>query len=151
MRRKILIVVIVLLATIAIVPLASCEREAELVSYNLSKDADNFNVTRKITFINIRTDTILFQMTGRISIETDSSDNQLEITVKNEDGKFSKHFINLTEWTTYVVEDISSTVVDPYQYQFIFNPKMLVPLDIDYSTDNVLTDEQKNKEASSED
>ena len=36
--------------------------EASQVSYNISKEANNFNVTRKLTVLNARTDTILLEL-----------------------------------------------------------------------------------------
>ena len=36
--------------------------EADQVSANISQEADNFNVTRKLTVLNARTDTILLEL-----------------------------------------------------------------------------------------
>ena len=36
--------------------------EADQVSTNISQEADNFNVTRKLTVLNARTDTILLEL-----------------------------------------------------------------------------------------
>jgi hypothetical protein len=107
------------------------QRQSDKVSYNLSLEADNFNVIRQLTFINIRTDDILFQMTGNLSIKTDNGDGQLEIVVK--DGEtYRKHFIRLNEWVTYVVEDVTvyGTDVNNYKYTLNYNPKMWVPLEL---------------------
>ena len=63
---------------------AGCDqRQADDVSYNLSLEADNFNDVRQITVINCLTGDVLFQMTGKMSIEVDSSDGQLEIIVED--------------------------------------------------------------------
>ena len=51
--------------------------EAERVSYNLSQQADNFNVVRELTVINCLQGDVLFQMTGKMSITADTADNQL--------------------------------------------------------------------------
>ena len=45
----------------------SC-READVVSSNVSKEADAFKVCRKITVINSRTDTIIYELQGIFSI-----------------------------------------------------------------------------------
>ena len=58
--KKYLITIFVVVMALIVV---GC-READRVSYNLSQEADNFNVARKLTVINQRTDTILFQMTA---------------------------------------------------------------------------------------
>lgn len=57
-------VVAVVIATLMMAVLMTGCTESEQVSYNIGKEADNFNVTRKLTVINARTDTILLEMEG---------------------------------------------------------------------------------------
>lgn len=97
--------------TILLVSFAGCD-EASRVSYNLSKEADNFNVVRKLTVINCIQGDVLFQMTGKMSITADIADNQLEIIVENGDGNYEKHFVGLSDNVTYVLEDLGSHDVD---------------------------------------
>lgn len=106
-------------------------READMVSYNLSLEADNFNNVRQITVINCLQGDILFQMTGKMSIEADTVDNQLEVIVETENGTYKKHFIGLSDNVTYVVEDITEGDVDKYNYTINFNPKMWWPAKIE--------------------
>ena len=47
--------------------------EADQVSANISQEADNFNVTRKLTVLNARTDTILLELTGTFALKNNSS------------------------------------------------------------------------------
>ena len=78
MKKKILaaLLAVGLMATM----LTGCaETEAQRVSYNLSQEADNFNIVRQLTVINCIEGDVLFQMTGRMSITADTADNQLEI------------------------------------------------------------------------
>lgn len=107
------------------------ERQADMVSYNLSLEADNFNNVRQITVINCLQGDILFQMTGKMSIEADMTDHQLEVIVETESGSFKKHFIGLSDNVTYVVEDITEGNVDKYNYTINFNPNMWWPYDIE--------------------
>mgnify|MGYP006920007637 FL=1 len=69
----------------------------------------------------------MFQMTGKMSITADTSDNQLEIIVEDENGEYKKHFIGLSNNVTYVVEDITSEDVSNYKYTLNFNPDMWIP------------------------
>lgn len=114
-------------AVIAMLGVTGCEREADRVSYNLSLEADNFNNARQVTVINCLQGDILFQMTGKMSIEADTNDNQLEIIVEDNEGGYKKHFIGLSDNVTYVVEDITSKDVSKYQYTLNFNPNMWLP------------------------
>jgi hypothetical protein len=108
--------------------LTSCQRQSDRVSYNLSLEADSFNVARKLTVINQRTDTILFQMTGNFSI-TKEGDGDLAVIGENDDGKYYKHFVYLSSEVTYIVEDLGTTGVNKYKYEINFNPNMIIPLD----------------------
>ncbi len=106
--------------------------EAERVSYNISQDADNFNQIRQLTVINCIKGDVLFQMTGKMSITADTEDNQLEVLVEDEYGKYKKHFIGLSDNVTYVVEDITSDTTEKYKYQLNFNPNMWIPVKPEY-------------------
>lgn len=112
--------------------LAGCS-EVDRVSYNLSKEADNFNIVRQLTVINCIEGDVLFQMTGRMSIKADTADNQLEIIVENEDGTYVKHFVGLSDNVSYVVEDLNlgANEVEKYKYTLNFNPKMWIPVEIE--------------------
>lgn len=118
-----------IVAVIAVMTLmfAGCS-QADRVSYNLSQQADNFNNIRQLTVINCLQGDVLFQMTGKISIQPDTAENQLEIIVEDENGKYKKHFIGLSDNVTYVVEDITTPDVDKYKYTLNFNPKMWLPV-----------------------
>ena len=94
------------------------------VSENISQEADNFNIVRRITVINARTDTVLLQLTGTFSLRNNSN-NELEVICELEDGKYQKHYVYLNEYTLYVVEDLSGSNVSKYSYELNFLPKMI--------------------------
>ena len=126
MNKKIIGIVI---SIVLVMLIAGCT-EASRVSYNLSQQADNFNDVRQLTVINFIQGDVLFQMTGKMSIKADITDNQLEVVVE-ENGEYKKHFIGLSDNVTYVVEDITSGDVDKYKYTLNFNPKMWIPIGVD--------------------
>lgn len=108
-----------------------CTQQSDRVSENISKQADNFNVIRQITVINCIQGDVLFQMTGKMSLKVDSAENQLEVTVENENGSYKKHFIGLSDNVTYTVEDVTDNYVDNYHYTLNFNPSMWIPFGIE--------------------
>ena len=130
MKKRILSSLI-LITTICFL-LTGCETEAQRVSYNLSQEADNFNVVRQLTVINCIGGDVLFQMTGKMSIKADTSDNQLEIIVED-DGTYVKHFVGLSDNVTYVVEDLNlgDNAVSKYKYTLNFNPNMWIPYNVE--------------------
>lgn len=121
---------IALIALPMVVALAGCEdRQADVVSRNLSLEADNFNIVRRLNVINAIQGDILFSMEGRLSITEDG--RQLEITVQEGEDKYKKHFVGLSDNVTYVIEDVTGTETDPYNYVINYNPKMWVPVTIE--------------------
>lgn len=131
MKKKV-IFLMVFIVIFSVMCFTGCDqRQADDVSYNLSLKADNFEDVRQITVINCLQGDVLFQMTGKMSIEADMTDEQLEIVVEDENGQFKKHFIGLSDNVTYVVEDITSGNVDKYSYTLNFNPKMWIPANIE--------------------
>lgn len=103
--------------------------QVDRVSSNLGKEADNFNITRRIVVMNARTDTVLFELIGNFSLQNNSS-NELEIVCETEKNVYKKHFIYLNENTIYVVEDVSGAYVDKYHYEVNYIPEMIVPFTI---------------------
>lgn len=126
MKKIISVVAIAMMITSLLVGCTQAER----VSYNISKEADNFNTIRQITVVNCIQGDVIFQMTGKMSILADTEDNQLEVTVEDENGRYKKHFIGLSDNVTYVVEDITDGDVSNYRYTLNFNPKMWIPADV---------------------
>lgn len=117
-----------LLACIAFA--TGCDSDADIASYNVSKEADQFRVKRRIVFINLRSDTYLYEIIGNCSIKTDSSDNQLEVTCKVGEDKYQKHFLYLANETTYTIEQLDYSEVSKYDYEIIFKPKSIIPYEI---------------------
>lgn len=122
--------IIVLALMIIMVLLAGC-READRVSYNVSKEADNFNVIRRLAVINTVSGEPVFEMIGRMSIYADTEDNQLEVVVEIAEGEYKKHIVGLNQATTmYVIEDINGADVSKYKYEINYLPEMIQPFKI---------------------
>lgn len=104
--------------------------DVDVVTHNLSKEADNFRVRRRITFINLRSDNYLFSITGNCSIQEDHEDKQLEVICKIGDNKYQKHFLKETTEVTYIVEQLEWKEVSKYNYEIIFKPQSIIDIDI---------------------
>ena len=102
--------------------------EADRANYNMSKQADYFDCERKITVYNARTDKIILEAEGYMSI-SNNSNNELVCTVKTGDNEYKMNYIYLNEYTMYVVEDISGTHTDPYHYKLYFHTEIPVTVE----------------------
>lgn len=117
----------ILVALVTTIALAGCSK-ASRVSYNVSREADEFNIVRKITVINGIKGDVLYQMTGKMSIEEEG--NQLIVIAVDEKGKYKKHFVGLSDNVSYIVEDVTGTPGIDDQYHIYFNPEMIVPIEV---------------------
>ncbi len=121
-QRTAAAVILILVMTLT---LAGCT-EADNVSYNVSQEADNFNVVRRLTVLNARTDKPMFELIGAFSFTL--QENRIIALVETGPGEYKKHSVGLTEWTLWVVEDISGAEVDKYRYEVNFLPEQIVPV-----------------------
>lgn len=117
--KKIAKVFILFLVTLVL--MSGCTQRSQ-VSHNISQQADNFNVTRRLAVINARTDKPVFELIGNFALENNSHD-ELAVICEVSPGVYKKHYVYLNEWTIYIVEDVSGAYVDPYHYEINFLPQ----------------------------
>lgn len=124
--KKILILFLVAILSFGIC--AGCS-EASKVNYNMNKQADYFNCERKITVYNARTDTVILEAEGYMSISNNATD-ELVVTCKVGPNEYKKNYIYLNSYTLYVIEDISGTHTDPYHYKLYFHTEILPAVEV---------------------
>ncbi len=124
--KKIVALALVLLCICVV--LAGCFSEASKVNANISKQADYFECERRITVYNARTDKIILEAEGYMSISNNSS-RELVVTVKTGPSEYKKNYIYLNEYTLYVVEDITGTHTDPYHYKMYFHTEFPITVE----------------------
>lgn len=99
---------------VVVIGMTACS-QAERVSENLSKEADNFNVIRRLTVINCIQGDVLFSMEGKMSLTADSEKQKIDIIVEDENGDYQKHMVGLSDNVTYTIN---------------YNPNMWIPFDV---------------------
>lgn len=119
----------VILSALCVICLFGGCRESSRVAHNVSQQADNFNITRRLVAINTRTDKPVLEVIGNFAILNNSS-NELEVVVEIGHERYKKHLVYLNEWITYTVEDLSGVFADPYHYEVNFLPQMIQPFTI---------------------
>lgn len=129
-NTKLVIVVIGLIAIVLFAFFMCGCTEANKVSQNIAKEADNFNVYRRVVIINTRTDKPEFEIIGKMSLSIGAS--RIDCIVE-EDGKYYKHIINLTQNNMYVVEDLGGSDVSKYKYEINYIPESIIPFTITQS------------------
>jgi len=71
----------------------------------------------------------MFEIEGTMSLKNNST-RELEVICMTGENTYKKHFIYLNDWTSYVVEDISGSDIDPYHYHIKVYPFRLPSIDI---------------------
>ena len=109
------------------------QTDADVAAKNISKAAEQFEVPRRIIFINGITDKYLLTIEGYCSVESSESalGGSLEVTcrVVGKNGKvgFKKAFLGLSDNVSYMVEQLDPINVSTTRYRVIFKPEALVP------------------------
>lgn len=128
-KKNIVITVIGLVLLVGMIVLGfSLRTEADVANHNLTKDADYFSCERKITVYNARTDTIILEATGYMSLSNNEM-GELIATFKVGENEYKKSYIYLNDNVLYVVEDISGTHTDPYHYEMVFHTQTPVSVE----------------------
>jgi hypothetical protein len=119
--RKILISALFVLGTLGLV---GCSSPADTVSYNLSKDADDFKVKRKVVLYNGITDTYTLAVTGFCSLNNDAGDS---VTCKVDEGVYLKHIFRMGDNMTLFAEQLEPKEAKATQYKVYFRPETILP------------------------
>ena len=92
---------------------ACTDSDADVAARNISKAAEQFEVLRRIVFINGITDKYLLSIEGYCSVETTESalGGSIEVTCRTSQDKkgrwtYKKSFLGLSDNVTYMVEQI---------------------------------------------
>lgn len=122
MKKRIISLVLVVLLVAALAWFMAGCSEASKANYNIGKQADYFESERRVTVYNARTDKIVLEIEGYISI-SNNDQNELVVTCKVGPSQYKKNYVYLNAYTLYVVEDITGTHTDPYHYKmYIHSP-----------------------------
>ena len=125
--KKAIVAILIFAALCAV--LAGCtQRQSARVSHNISLEADNFNVIRRLTVLNARTDKPMFELIGAFSFKLET--NRIIVTVETGPNEYKKHSVGLNDWTLWVIEDISGSDVNKYRYEVNFLPETIIPIEI---------------------
>ena len=123
-KRIIKTIALILLAIVSVFTFSACDK-SETVTRNIQKDADNFNTYRKMTFVNLYTNTILYTAEGYFSLKStyeNSYQGQQEIALvfMVAPNEYKMNYFSVANNVTYVIEQIENTHTNPYYWDIIF-------------------------------
>lgn len=131
-RALALLLAIVALGALAVLPGCGGGTDADVASHNLSKEAEQFKVPRRIVFYNGITDQVMQTVEGYCSVETPEYQAKLEVTCKVTDkttgkSEYFKEFLGLSDNVTYMVQQLEPLSVSTSHYKVIIKPSTLIP------------------------
>lgn len=117
------------LGLLGLLALAGCT-DADVASHNLSKAADQFEISRRIVFYNGITGDYVLTIEGLCSLGNNDPPRELTVTCKTGPAAYKKHFLGLSDNVTYFLEQVEPAAVNVYHYKVTFKPSVIIP-DID--------------------
>lgn len=115
---------------VGVLLLTGCDQpsDKQFVSKNISTDADNFKVLRRIILYNAITDNYILEVTGFCSVQAYAEHRQLEVVCKVGKDEYQKHIYGYSDNTPYTLEQLDSNKASPYHYKIVFKPNSILPL-----------------------
>ncbi len=114
-------------AAVGMASILSACSDADVASTNLSRAADQFEISRRVIFYNGITGDYMLSIEGLCSLGNNDSAGQLTVTCKTGPGMFKKHFLGLSDNVTYFVEQLEPAPANEYRYRVIFKPSIIIP------------------------
>jgi hypothetical protein len=110
--------------------LTACTSQADTASRNISTDAENFKVQRRIAVLNGITDKILLEAEGKCSVEKAEAalgEGSFDMTCKVGPDEYYRHSAALGDNTTVIVQQLKPIDVSVYHTKVRFAPETLIP------------------------
>lgn len=111
----------------SLLALHGCNSDADVASRNLSKAADQFEITRRVVFYNGITGEYMLTVEGLCSLGNYDKNREVSITCKVGPGTYKKHFLGLSDNVTYFVEQLEAKPASIYHYRVVFKPSTIIP------------------------
>ena len=122
--RKIIALILVGIAALSV---AGCTSQADTVSDNLAKEAEKFQIVRRIIGVNGITDKVEFEVVGRCSLEYgDTMKNTLDVICKDPNG-YKKHYLTMSDNLFVITTQVESANVSEFRTKIILKPEQIIP------------------------
>lgn len=122
--KTIITLILAIFVLLCGVAFAGCN-QADTVKNNIQKEADRFDVYRKITFVNLQTGVLLYSAEGYFSLQT-TVDNEYQgqqeigLIFKVDKDTYKMDYFSINNNVAYVIEQIENTTTDPYHWKIIW-------------------------------
>lgn len=99
--------------------------QADTMRNNIQKEADKFNVYRKITFVNLYTGQLLYSAEGYFSVQTTyknqyQGQQEIGLVFNVAKNKYKMDYFSIAENVCYVIEQTENTTGNPYYWKIVW-------------------------------
>lgn len=124
MKTKLFRIIVAFLLTLTAFTFSGCDKAATTLN-NIQQNANNFNVYRKMTFINLYTGERLYSAEGYFSLQTTYKNDyqgqqEIGLVFKVGEKQYKMDYFSIAENVCYVIEQIENTTDDPYYWKIIW-------------------------------
>jgi hypothetical protein len=123
------------IALAAAIGLSACDKPADVAARNLSEAADNFEINRRITFMNGMTNQAMLVIEGYCSLGNQDTSLRMSVVCRTGRNEYKRHFLGLGPTVSFIAEQIDPAPASTYRYRVTFNPTVIIP-DIRMNTTN---------------
>jgi hypothetical protein len=113
-------------ALLLFVGLEACDNDSDVVSKNISTDADNYKVMRQIVVYNGITDTYILEVIGYCALGNEDPKDQVSYTCKTPAG-YVKDIIEKSDNTFVFVHQLEPIDVSPDYFKVTVKPTTVIP------------------------
>ena len=94
--------------------LSGCN-DAQTIQHNISQSSDKFETYRHVTVVNLRSDKVLLEIEGYLSIQN-TEGNELAVIIKTGKDEYKMQYVYLASEVVYLVEQVNNTNTNPYHW-----------------------------------
>lgn len=118
------LLLMLVLVFVPVFAFAGCS-QADTITKNIQKDANKFNVYRKMTFVNLYSDKVLYSVEGYFSLQTTYANNyqgqqEIGIVIMVDKNQYQMHYFSIANNVTYVIEQLENTHSNPYYWNIVW-------------------------------
>ena len=118
------IISLILVIMLSLFTFTACSL-SDTATHNIQKEADNFNVYRKMTFVNLYTNTILYTAEGYFALKTTYTNDyqgqqEIGLIFMVAPNQYKINYFSIANNVTYVIEQIENTHTNPYYWNIVF-------------------------------
>ena len=117
---------LILMASLALATgLTACNNDATTVNKNLSTDADNFKVLRRVVFYNAINDKYILAVEGFCSVDPGDG-RRMTVTCKV-GNEYKRDALGTSDNVLWWYEQLETSNVSPTHYKIILKPSEIIP------------------------